>query len=62
MVEKPQAGHLLTLKEETVHQHGLAAVVLSLHQQLDATVAEAYNWPADLHKPELLQHLVYLLL
>jgi len=60
VVEKLRAGQLLTAKEETVHQHGLAAVVLSLHQQLDAAVAEAYGWPTELPAPELLQQLVHL--
>ncbi|GAB3308824.1 class I SAM-dependent DNA methyltransferase [Hymenobacter sp. BT175] len=60
VVEKLRAGQPLTAKEETVHQHGLAAVVLSLHQQLDTAVAEAYGWPTDLSAPELLQRLVHL--
>jgi hypothetical protein len=60
VVEKLRAGQPLTAKEETVHQHGLAAVMLSLHQQLDAAVAEAYGWPTDLPAPELLQRLVHL--
>ena len=60
VVEKLRAGQPLTAKDETVHQHGLAAVVLSLHQQLDAAVAEAYGWPTDLPAPELLQRLVHL--
>ena len=60
VVEKLRVGQPLTAKEETVHQQGLAAVVLSLHQQLDAAVAEAYGWPTDLPVPELLQRLVHL--
>ncbi|WP_126546678.1 hypothetical protein [Hymenobacter amundsenii] len=60
-MEKLRAGQpLATPKEQTINQQGLASVVLSLHQQLDAAVAAAYNWPATLPKPELLARLVAL--
>ncbi|MGI4867574.1 MAG: hypothetical protein ACRYFZ_26880 [Janthinobacterium lividum] len=59
-MEKLRAGQALTAKEQTTHEHGLAAVVLSLHQQLDAAVAAAYGWPADLPEAELLVRLVQL--
>jgi hypothetical protein len=60
VVEKLRAGQLLSAKEQTTHEQGLAAVVLSLHQQLDAAVAAAYGWPADLPEAELLTRLVQL--
>ncbi len=61
MVEKLRAGQpLATPKEQAINQQGLASVVLSLHQQLDAAVAAAYNWPAALPEAELLQRLVAL--
>ena len=60
VVEKLRAGHRLTVKEQVTHEQGLAAVVLSLHQQLDAAVADAYGWPADLADAELLTRLVAL--
>jgi hypothetical protein len=60
VVEKLRTGQPLTAKEQVTHEHGLAAVVLSLHQQLDAAVAEAYGWPADLADAELLTRLVAL--
>ncbi|MDO7849163.1 class I SAM-dependent DNA methyltransferase, partial [Hymenobacter sp. M29] len=60
VVEKLRAGQPLTAKEQATHEHGLAAVVLSLHQQLDAAVAAAYHWPADLPAPDLLTRLVQL--
>lgn len=60
MVEKLRAGQPLTAKEQTTHTKGLAAVVLSLHQQLDAAVAEAYGWPADLPDTDILTRLVQL--
>ena len=43
-----------------MNQQGLASVVLNLHQQLDAAVADAYNWPANLPEADILQCLVRL--
>ncbi|WP_082455741.1 class I SAM-dependent DNA methyltransferase [Hymenobacter sp. AT01-02] len=61
VVEKLRAGQpLTTAKEQTINQQGLASVVLSLHQQLDAAVAEAYGWPTDLPDAEILTRLVRL--
>ncbi|UOQ82460.1 class I SAM-dependent DNA methyltransferase [Hymenobacter sp. 5414T-23] len=61
VVEKLRAGQpLATAKEQTINQQGLASVVLSLHQQLDAAVAEAYGWPSTLPDAEILTRLVRL--
>ena len=60
VVEKLRAGESLTVKEQTINQQGLASVVLSLHQQIDAAVADAYGWPHDLPDSEILNHLVRL--
>ena len=60
VVEKLRAGEPLNPKEQQTHQQGLASVVLNLHRQLDAAVAEAYGWPADLPDAELLARLVRL--
>ncbi|WP_162910652.1 class I SAM-dependent DNA methyltransferase [Hymenobacter oligotrophus] len=60
VVEKLRAGQELTAKDKQTNQQGLASVLLSLHQQLDAAVAEAYGWPAHLPEAELLQRLVHL--
>ncbi len=54
------AGEPLNAKEQTINQQGLASVVLSLHQQLDAAVADAYGWPHDLPDSEILTRLVRL--
>lgn len=48
VVEKLRADQPLTPKEKAIKHDGLATVVLELHQQLDAAVAEAYGWPATL--------------
>lgn len=60
VVEKIRAGEPLTTKDQTINQQGLASVVLSLHQQLDAAVAEAYGWPDGLPESEILTRLVRL--
>lgn len=60
VVEKLKRGEVLSAKDQTVHQQGLASVVLSLHQQLDAAVAETYGWPVDLPEAEVLARLVQL--
>ena len=60
VLEKLRASQPLTPKEQTTHEQGLAAVVLSLHQQLDAAVAEAYGWPATLSDAGILTRLVQL--
>ena len=60
VVEKLRAGQPLSSKEQVINEHGLASVVLNLHQQLDAAVAAAYNWSADLPDAELLDRLVAL--
>ena len=54
------AGEPLTAKDQTINQQGLASVVLSLHQQLDAAVADAYGWPHNLPDSEILTRLVQL--
>ncbi|MBC6699129.1 class I SAM-dependent DNA methyltransferase [Hymenobacter sp. BT190] len=60
VVEKLRANQPLSAKDQIVNQQGLASVVLSLHQQLDAAVAEAYAWPANLPDAEILTRLVRL--
>ena len=60
VVEKLRAGESLNAKEQTINQRGLASVVLSLHQQIDAAVADAYGWPHDLPDSEILTRLVRL--
>jgi hypothetical protein len=60
VVEKLRAGEALSAKEQIINQQGLASVVLSLHQQIDAAVTDAYGWPHDLPDSEVLARLVQL--
>jgi hypothetical protein len=63
VIEKLRSGVSLNAKERQLHDHGLAAVLRSLHDELDATVLEAYGW-SDLKLPAdtdiLLERLVAL--
>ncbi len=60
VLEKLRAGEALTAKEKTIHEQGLVSVLMQLHDELDAAVAEAYGWPADLSDDEILEKLVAL--
>jgi hypothetical protein len=50
----------LTPKEKTIHEQGLVSVLKQLHDELDAAVADAYGWPANLPDEEILERLVAL--
>jgi hypothetical protein len=50
----------LTEKERAFHEKALIGVLKQLHDELDAAVAEAYGWPADLPDQEILARLVAL--
>ena len=60
VIEKVRSGQALKDKEQLIHEQGLAAVVISLHQQLDIAVADAYGWTTTLSDAEILTHLVQL--
>ena len=51
---------MLTPKERATHDAGLVSVLRQLHDELDAAVAAAYGWPADLPDAEILTRLVAL--
>ncbi|GAB3322975.1 hypothetical protein GCM10027511_31470 [Hymenobacter humi] len=60
VIEKVRSGQTLKDKEQLTYEQGLAGVVISLHEQLDIVVAEAYGWPATLSEAEILMRLVQL--
>ncbi len=60
VLDKLRRGETLTAKERQVHEQGLVSVLRQLHDELDAAVAEAYGWPADLPDDEILARLVAL--
>ena len=50
----------MSAKEKIIHEQGLVSILRQLHDELDAAVAEAYGWPADLPEDEILVRLVTL--
>ena len=60
VLEALRAGEPLTEKQKDVHDRGLVGVLWALHDDLDAAVADAYGWPADLGDEAILERLVAL--
>jgi hypothetical protein len=60
VLAKLRTGEPLDKKDKTVHEQGLVSVLRQLHDELDALVAAAYGWPADLPDDEILARLVAL--
>ena len=60
VLEKLKAGATLDAKEKVIHERGLMSVLLDIHRRLDAAVADAYGWPADLPAEAILERLVAL--
>ena len=60
VLEALRAGRALTAKEQAIHDDGLVSILRQLHDELDAAVAAAYGWPADLSDAEILTRLVAL--
>lgn len=46
------------VKERHIYEDGLVLILKELHERLDAAVADAYGWPADLAEDEILARLV----
>ncbi|MDD5175283.1 MAG: hypothetical protein PHQ05_02515 [Sterolibacterium sp.] len=44
VLEKLRHGESLMAKDKLIHEHGLVAVMHSLHDELDAAVLDAYGW------------------
>jgi hypothetical protein len=58
--EKLKSGEPLDDSEKGIHDAGCVGVIHELHNKLDAAVADAYGWPADLSDEEILARLVAL--
>lgn len=54
VLEKLRAGTALTLRDRDVHDRGLVTLVRQHHDAIDALIAEAYGWSADLTDAEIL--------
>ncbi len=57
VLEKLRSGVALTDKERDVHERGLVDTLKGHHDELDALVADAYGWPAELDEQTILGHL-----
>ena len=53
-------GRTLTPTERDIHDAGHVSILRTLHDRLDAAVAAAYGWPADLPDAELVARIVAL--
>ncbi len=60
VLEKLRAGQRIEGRDREVYDQGLIGILRDLHDQIDAAVAEAYDWPATLSDDEILQNLVTL--
>lgn len=60
VLEAVRAGEPLSAKDRKVYDDGLVGILKELHDQLDAAVADAYGWPANLSTDEILHRLVEL--
>jgi hypothetical protein len=53
-------GTVLSAKDRDVAERGCVSLIKQYHDTIDAAVAEAYGWPADLSDEEILERLVAL--
>ena len=60
VLEALREGRALTDAERDMHDRGLVTLIRQHHDAIDALVAEAYGWPADLPDEEILTRLVAL--
>jgi len=60
VLEALREGRALTDTERDIHDRGLVTLICQHHDAIDALVAEAYGWPADLSDEEILTRLVAL--
>lgn len=60
VVEALREGRALTDAERDMHDRGLVTLIRQHHDAIDALVAEAYGWPAELSDEEILTRLVAL--
>jgi len=63
VLEKLRAGQqpsTLTTEDRRIFDDGLVLILKEYHDKLEAAVADAYGWPADLSDSEILARLVAL--
>jgi hypothetical protein len=60
VLEKLRAGEPIEGKDKEIYDQGLVGLLRDIHDRIDAAVAEAYGWPADLPDEDILFRLVAL--
>ena len=60
VVDKLRAGERIEGKDKQVYDQGLCGLLHDIHTRIDAAVANAYGWPADLPEAEILHRLTAL--
>ena len=60
VLEALKEGRAFSDKERDMHDRGLVTLIRQHHDAIDAAVAEAYGWPADLSDEDILTRLVAL--
>jgi hypothetical protein len=60
VLEKVKAGEALDQDGKLIFDNALILILKELHDELDAAVAAAYGWPADLPEDDVLARLVAL--
>ena len=60
VLEALKEGRALTEAERDMHGRGLVTLIRQHHDAIDALVAQAYGWPADLSDEDILTRLVAL--
>jgi hypothetical protein len=60
VLEKLRAGERIAGRDREIYDQGLVGILRDLHDRIDAAVAEAYGWPADLSDDDILHRLVAL--
>jgi hypothetical protein len=58
VLEKLRSGERIEGKDREIYDSGLVGILRDLHDHIDAAVADAYGWPADLSDDEILHRLV----
>ncbi len=58
VLEKLRSGAALSEKDRVIHEQGLVSVLKQIHDDLDASVFDAYAWPHGLSDDEILRRLV----
>lgn len=60
VLEKLRAGARIEGRGREIYDAGLIGMLRDIHDRIDAAVAEAYGWPADLNEDDILHRLVAL--